>query len=710
MSLRFDPEPFEFWSAVGSWTLIFFMVLAIAIVVSYWITVLTKLSSLKSYKSIINLLSRSHPEARRAFWEYFTEVWRILVNMIRISPKRVLAIAQLTLRESIRRKALLVFVVFAVLVMFGGWFLTDANERPTDQVKVHVSFVLTAVTWLSLPVVVLLSCWGLPQDIKNRSLHTVVTKPVQRSEVFIGRVLGFSGIATVIVLVMGCVGYVWILRQVPPEARQALVARVPVYGKLSFTTPTGEPATKGVNTGDVWEFRSYVAGATEASAIWDFKDVSPDLMVVEYDPETGEPLFDDETKEPVRKLVLESSFEAFRTHKGKMGEGLLCEMRIIKDLRFQAAQSLGGAIDRELVSIVRTGDFVQTGNFLKQKANGIESKVVSVSEDQGLRMAAGLADFASLLRPLGNEESPAFPVQKFINAAQIAATGARGSDGKPDTDALAGGLNELGDLFLEHADAVKTTLVDIGSKIATFRVQEYRGDQVRVDRKLTAQDSEGGDITNPDGSDKVYDIFDDLTHGGRLSIAVSLVDQGQYLGMARPDLFIRTPDRPFASGYFKSLVGTWMMLCLIAMIAVTASTFAKGPVAIMLTLTILITGTAMNGFMKDLAFGKKSKQNFGAIESGFRLVEHKNPTVEREDNTTTRVVKSIDKGISFYLKGLAKTVPDLNVFSMSPYVANGFDVPWSAGLLRALGMAIAYLIPCLLIGCFSLSLRELEAK
>jgi hypothetical protein len=47
---------------------------------------------------------------------------------------------------------------------------------------------------------------------------------------------------------------------------------------------------------------------------------------------------------------------------------------------------------------------------------------------------------------------------------------------------------------------------------------------------------------------------------------------------------------------------------------------------------------------------------------------------------------------------------------MSPYVANGFDVPWSAALLPSLAMTLAYLLPCLLIGYYSLTLRELESK
>src|SRR5690606_25374087 len=142
----------------------------------------------------------------------------------------------------------------------------------------HITFILKAIAWLSVPVVLLLACWGLPNDIKQRSLHTVVTKPVRRSEVVMGRILGFSAIGSIILVVMGVAGHIWIKRQVPPDAQSLLVSRVPIYGELDFTDKTGNPG-QGVNTGDIWEFRSYIEGATAASAIWTFENITPEQMI-----------------------------------------------------------------------------------------------------------------------------------------------------------------------------------------------------------------------------------------------------------------------------------------------------------------------------------------------------------------------------------------------------------------------------------------------
>jgi hypothetical protein len=179
--------------------------------------------------------------------------------------------------------------------------------------------------------------------------------------------------------------------------------------------------------------------------------------------------------------------------------------------------------------------------------------------------------------------------------------------------------------------------------------------------------------------------------------------------MARPDLYVRTPDRVFESGYYKAVGGIWMMLLLVVALGVTASTFVKGPVATLLTATLIIVGLFFHPFLESLVTTLGGK-GMGTIESVVRIVEHKNPTVELEDSFAVKVMKIVDMVINRGLAALHQAVPNFNVFSLTPYVANGFDVPFDAGLLPAFAMTLAYLLPCLFIGYFSLRLRELEAK
>src|SRR5689334_8856157 len=95
------------------------------------------------------------------------EAQGFLSDIFSVSIRRVAALAKLTFMEAYRRKALLVFVVFALLFMFAGWFMrVDGEEIRNDQVKLYISFVLRAITWLTLPLMFILSSFGIPEEIR----------------------------------------------------------------------------------------------------------------------------------------------------------------------------------------------------------------------------------------------------------------------------------------------------------------------------------------------------------------------------------------------------------------------------------------------------------------------------------------------------------------------------------------------------------------
>jgi ABC-type transport system involved in multi-copper enzyme maturation permease subunit len=696
--LRFDPTPFDVWQGLGRWALVLGAFLLVALIVSYVVAVATV-------------------GFKRSLGEFAMHLRQGLRELVLLSPRRIFAITQLTLRESIRRKALLVFVVFALLFMFGSWFISDPGERPEMQATVHITFILKAIAWLSVPVVLLLACWGLPQDIKQRSLHTVVTKPVRRSEVVIGRILGFAAMGTLILGVMAVAGHVWIKRQVPDEAQSLLVSRVPVYGSLEFTDDNGQPG-KGVNVGDIWEFRSYINGATAASAIWTFEDITPERLVEQRDPD-GNIVTDPKTGEPIQVLRLEYNFEAFRTHKGTMGRGVQAQFMFINDLRTQMSQVFSGLPEYQIVADkIAEGNFSDAGDELKRLATGIDPGGVEVEKADRDAFVTRLQNLSELMEPFTAKGTlPA--AGEFVAAANAAQDAAEDENDK----ALAAQFNVLGQLIEDHAETLAQVIVNVHAQSRLFEVIEYKRTLAESDEQTTGQRREEATTTyeisrtltnaspiEGEGARKAQlDLFEDLTHGGRFRVQVYCRDSGQYIGMARPDLYIRNPDRSFESGYYKAVGGIWLMLLLIVVLSVTASTFVKGPVATLLTATLIVIGLSFNSFLDELVT-KLGSEGYGTLESIVRIVEHKNPTTSLEDRTGYQIMKIIDRVINRMLATVAQTIPNFNVFSLTPYVANGFDVPFDAGLLPALATTLAYIIPCLFIGYFSLRLRELEAK
>ena len=140
-------------------------------------------------------------------------VWRVLeagaADLAFISPRRVAALAWLAIKESIRRRVVVAFAVFIVILLFAGWFLDPGSDHPA---RLYLSFVLTATSYLVLALVLFLSAFSLPADIKSRTLHTVVTKPVRPSEIVLGRMLGFTAIGTILLVAMGLISYVFVAR------------------------------------------------------------------------------------------------------------------------------------------------------------------------------------------------------------------------------------------------------------------------------------------------------------------------------------------------------------------------------------------------------------------------------------------------------------------------------------------------------------------
>ncbi len=672
--MSFDYEPFDFLAEAGDWALAVGSFLVLVIVGACGISLLRY--------PFAEILEFRGPR------EVFRWILRFPRDLLQLSLRRIGAIAQLTFRESVRRKALWVFGIFALLFMFGSWFLDNPNNRVDLQVKNYISFVLTTITWLILPVVILLSCWGLPEDIRNRSLHTVVTKPVRKTEIVIGRMVGFGILTTILVLIMGVAGFFWIdrevahslnaysetlvdggvekvvefvvddngvkvtvtvdetptvttaasrsvLRQQSPEvyrlAEQArlqalnryLVAKRPVYGILSFKGADGRPTEKGVNTGDIWEYRTYIEGGNQWRAIWDFEniDAGSDSDV----------------------WLLESSFEAFRTHKGSdISKSLLLQYSLARVRRRTFEDDSGRVISAAVVRKAGDDAFEAhvDGQTVRVKAVPVSAREVEVRDNRYVLVSDPLV------------------VVELIEEKRV--------------------------------------------PLSSFNISEFGENVTVLKREIDYYDQDSGQREK-------LDLFKDLINDqGELRVEVACLDSGQYLGMARRDLFVKLPSNRFVVGYAKAIFAVWLMLVLVVVLGVTSSCFLKGPIAMLLTFNFLIVGQGFRQFLEKIVGGEVD--GGGPLESIIRIVRQINLTDDLPDTFFYNAVAAIDGFLNQGLWIVQNIIPDFRNFRVAPYVANGFDVPWSQALAPSIGVTLAYLIPCLIVGYYSLSLRELEHK
>jgi Cu-processing system permease protein len=155
--------------------------------------------------------------------------------------KTTFTISKLTFREAARRKilwaALLLGLLFLIVYGLGFYFTQQDIERSMGRDGISrlalteiYSFLLMAglyaVNFLTIAMSVLTSVDTLAGEINSGTMQTLVTKPVRRWEILLGKWLGFVLMMTLYLILMagGTMALVyWIAGYVAPKAGQALL-------------------------------------------------------------------------------------------------------------------------------------------------------------------------------------------------------------------------------------------------------------------------------------------------------------------------------------------------------------------------------------------------------------------------------------------------------------------------------------------------------
>jgi len=114
--------------------------------------------------------------------------------------RRVTAIAGNTLLELVRQKVFYFMVVFA-LVAIGVAFV--ASGMPfAEQFQVLKDAALGAMSVFSFLLVTLATAMILPKDLEDRTLYTILAKPVSRLDYLLGKLLGVFSLLSIAMLLM----------------------------------------------------------------------------------------------------------------------------------------------------------------------------------------------------------------------------------------------------------------------------------------------------------------------------------------------------------------------------------------------------------------------------------------------------------------------------------------------------------------------------
>src|SRR5262252_1230782 len=116
------------------------------------------------------------------------------------SFSRILAITGNTLTELTRLKVFYVLLVFALLLIGSSIFMAQFSFQQEFQILKDVS--LGAISIFTSLLAIVATARLLPHDIEDRTVYTILAKPVPRFEYVLGKITGVLLLLAISTLVM----------------------------------------------------------------------------------------------------------------------------------------------------------------------------------------------------------------------------------------------------------------------------------------------------------------------------------------------------------------------------------------------------------------------------------------------------------------------------------------------------------------------------
>jgi len=151
---------------------------------------------------------------------------------------RTLAIAKNVFWEVMRDRILYLIVVFALVMVGAVQLLPEVSASFEDKITLDVGVATIAV--LSLAIAIFVSTSLVNQEIEKRTVYLLLSKPVSRPELVLGKHFGLFAVLAVLLLAMTAL-YMGILslNQIPYPAGSLAVSMLFLWLKLGLVAAVG---------------------------------------------------------------------------------------------------------------------------------------------------------------------------------------------------------------------------------------------------------------------------------------------------------------------------------------------------------------------------------------------------------------------------------------------------------------------------------------
>ena len=649
----------------------------------------------------------------------------------RLRPRRVWAVSSVAFTEALRRKVLLV-TPLAILGILAVCLLQHTVDQQ-EAIRQTIKYCLFASGMLVTMTAIILACTNLPREIENRVIYTVVTKPATRLEIVLGKVVGFARVSALIIFIMGLFAYVYLewqdwrySREIAgrlqteqdPSTRQlllgyqtaGLLSTKSLDSPVSFQVYERPPASGGPQ---------WITGGHGFYFVVPF-DLSPQDRATLEDAAShldSNDVYVINTLRLERRTPTKEDLDWIRDGRLPMepaaqGPGLNEQAKPIPQLSIHIldenrhilvpANHLNGG---KAINIKRQNpdgtytipmvlpaeaihDLLNAGRFLIEVVPDTPSVGYEVSEMPTVLDVIGKSRPPLMIKPAADPSSPTHTATPLFfsktNRYGMQIAGSPKGDGAvavfqfrnvsvPDKDPVdfrfRAGIERSGSYEVAQPwSLVSLTVVNnhahLQSDPIQFHPETNRDCPVPVPTRYLA----GGD----------FDIY------------IRGLDSGQWIGMTPTSVQFISADHNFAVNLVKSALILWLMSVLVVIIAIFASTFLSWPIAVVLTLVILLGHWGVEQLGESLNPGVGRSV---ATDLGFR------------DAAQSQVVSASVDAMARLLTSVSKVLPDVSRFPVMDNITRGVNIP-AAQIIQSLGVLGCYGLPMLVLGFVILKNKE----
>ena len=619
-------------------------------------------------------------------------------DVLRISIMRIRAVASVCFRESIRRRVLWLTPLAIIGVLIVSQFQRPLDEQ--DAIRQVTKFCIFSAGILVTIASVILACTNLPREIENRVIYTIVTKPISRLEILLGKIAGFAGTSAAILLIMGL--FTWGYLQVHEwRVLKDIDARLEAGG----LEPSTEQTLAYYKKIGLLDARRYV-GTSQVQVYPEYPKDNTDVRIIEGGEQDamvpfviGDDVLPQGTTFEGLAIVLRLPWEQRLLTKDEvlsvtaMAEELGIKVNI-PALPAVPGAAAGTDLSQSIPAFFRISFLgsnmeplaeateIQEGKpHIAPDRTGAQQLVIAVPSTVAERLANSrrfylhisggspgtryVIDPQNIAVVLATQGGPvSIPSRKIDPAApsQVVVLGRSNQNGQ-QVHGNAQGKGAVG-VFSFDQPTLPSEQIDFEFKPVVERDADDLETPAFVSfviRNTTSGKTSDAVLVAVESRRTAhFSLPAEYAKGGKFDVLVQAMTPNQWLSLRPVALRLSSPDQGFAFNLLKSFFILWLFSILVITVAIFCSTFLSWPIAFVLTLLILLGhwGVIQLG---DLASAGVGRQIVGDLFAGAA------PAVAETLNRSV-------EGLGALLRIASAILPDISQFAAMEDIEQGVAI------------------------------------